>query len=509
VTVSVIADASMMDGGRRPWRRRPAGLLRAVPVTGVLALATAFRFVALSREGFNSDEAVYAGTAASIAGDTSLSGLFPVFRAHPVLFQLLVSLVYRAGVSDWSARAVAAAIGVLTVAVVYALGVRMYGRRAGLIAALLLAVMPYHVVVSRQVLLDGLMTFFATVLIYCVVRYAETAAGRWLIAAGASLGAAMLAKETALVVLGGLYVFFALTPIVRMRAPHLVGAFAVLGLLVAVPAAAKAYAGAGSSGQSYLLWQLVRPANHELSFYFTTVPSAVGLGTLGTALAGLIWLRREWTWRERLLLCWVIVPVVFFTLWPVKGYQYLLPIAPALAVLAGRTLDRLGLRAGRLALIAATLVVTISLAGASWQSIRPPEGGTFLAGTGGLAGGREAGLWVRDNVPAGAQLLTIGPSMANVLQFYGKRRAYALSVSPNPNQRNPSYVPVPNPDRALRDGRFQYIVWDSYTAGRAAFFTAKARTLIDRFHGVAVYSGTARVGHADQMVIVIYRVRAR
>ena len=35
---------------------------------------------------------------------------------------------------------------------------------------------------------------------------------------------------------------------------------------------------------------------------------------------------------------WIVVPVVFFMLWPVKGYQYLLPIAPPVAILAGRAL---------------------------------------------------------------------------------------------------------------------------------------------------------------------------
>src|SRR5258705_2864936 len=209
-----------MDTGRRGMRR-PAALWRAVPLGGILALATFFRFAELGRHGFNSDEAVYAGTAASIAGDTSLSGMFPVFGAHRILFQAMVSLVYRAGVSDWSARAVAAAIGVLTVAMTYLLGRRLYSHRAGLFAALLLAVMPYHVVVSRQVLLDGLMTFFATVLLYCVVRYAETVAARWLVAAGAALGAAAMSKETSLVLLGGLYAVFALTPVGPMRLWHL------------------------------------------------------------------------------------------------------------------------------------------------------------------------------------------------------------------------------------------------------------------------------------------------
>ncbi|MET7419774.1 glycosyltransferase family 39 protein [Dactylosporangium sp. NPDC005555] len=489
------------------------GVWQGVPLAGILALATYLRFTELARLGFNSDEAVYAGTAAAIAGDTSLSGMFPVFRAHPVLFQTVVGLVYRSGVSDWSARAVAAAVGVLTVGVTYLLARRLYGRRAGLIAALLLAAMPYHVVVTRQVLLDGLMTGFATLLLYCVARYAETVSARWLVAAGAALGGAALTKETALVLLGGLYAFFALTPVVRMRLWHLTGAGAVLGLAVLVPPLTKAFAGAPASSSGYLMWQLVRPANHELLFYFKTVPSAVGFATLAAAVGGLVWLRREGTWRERLLVCWIVVLVVFFTMWPVKGYQYLLPIAPALAVLAGRTLDRLGLRAGRLVLAAALIVVTVSLVVPTWQAVRPSGDGRFLAGTGGLAGGREAGRWVRDNVPADAQLLTIGPSMANVLQFYGKRRAYALSVSPNPNERNPSYVPVPNPDRALRDGQFHYVVWDSYTAGRAKFFADKARALVDRFHGVAVYTGTVDVGTRGgavaQPVIVIYQVRGR
>src|SRR5687767_472720 len=138
------ATATLADAGPRA-RWRAAGerlapyarpLARFVPpasVVAVLAVGAFFRFHELARVGVNSDEAVYAGTAASIAGDESLRGIFPVFRAHPVLFQMLVSLVYQGGVNDWSARAVSAAIGVLTVFVVYALGRKLYGHRAGLI----------------------------------------------------------------------------------------------------------------------------------------------------------------------------------------------------------------------------------------------------------------------------------------------------------------------------------------------------------------------------------------
>src|SRR6202035_3348280 len=121
-------------------------------------------------------------------------------------------------------RAFPAAIGVATVAVTYLLASRLYGRKAGLIAGLLLAVMPYHVIVSRQVLLDGLMTLCATAALYCVVRYLQDGAPGWLIAGGAAMGAAILSKETSVVLLGGLYAFFALTPRARMRIKHLLPA---------------------------------------------------------------------------------------------------------------------------------------------------------------------------------------------------------------------------------------------------------------------------------------------
>jgi 4-amino-4-deoxy-L-arabinose transferase-like glycosyltransferase len=154
-------------GGRHaldePARHLARRLLPAVlPVLAILAFAAFLRFWQLDKIGFNSDEAVYTGTAASIAGNESMAAIFPIFRAHPVLFQTLLSLFVRDGVSDWTSRTLPAAIGVATVAVTYLLGRRLYGHSAGLIGALILAVLTYHVVVSRQGLLDGLLSVCAT-----------------------------------------------------------------------------------------------------------------------------------------------------------------------------------------------------------------------------------------------------------------------------------------------------------------------------------------------------------
>ncbi|HKT04198.1 MAG TPA: glycosyltransferase family 39 protein [Rugosimonospora sp.] len=495
----------------RGANQRAQLVVSAAPLVAVGAVAALLRFWELTRIGFNSDEAVYAGTAASIAGDQSLRAMFPVFRAHPLLFQMLLALAgHGHPPSEWAARAVPATIGVLTVLVTYLLAARLYSRTAGLLAAAVLAVMPYHVVVSRQVLLDGLLTLCATVVLYCVVRYAESAALRWLLAAGAAMGVSVLAKETGVVLLGGLYAFFALTPTIRMRLPQLAAATGVLVLTAAPFPLVLSLAGRAATGRNYLLWQAFRRGNHGFGFYLQVLPGALGPVVVLAALGGLLWWYRERTWRERLLVCWLAVPLAFFTLWPVKGYQYLLPLAPAVAVLAARTLDRL--RPKAVLAVGAALALG-SLAVPSWLAVNPAPTGTFLAGTGGLPGGREAGRWVAQRVPAGAELLAIGPSMANVLQFYGHRRVLALSVSPNPNDRNPAYLPVPNPDRALRDGQFQYLVWDSYTADRAVFFADEIRRLVDKYHGVAAYTGTQPVrgrsgALATQPVIVIYQVRA-
>jgi hypothetical protein len=508
-------------GGRRPHRiltLRPL-LTTGIPVAALIAVATVLRFWQLDKVGFNSDEAVYSGTAASLAGNDVMRGMFPIFRAHPLFMQILLSFVMHGSVSDWSARAVTAVIGVGTVAATYGLGRRLYGHSAGLVAGLLLAVMPYHVIVSRQVLLDGLMTLCATLVLYCLVRYIESGALSWMLAACSLMGACVLSKETSIVLVGGLYAFFALTPAVRVRLRHVVLGLGVMLLVVIAFPLSLSLSGRGSSGQHYLLWQLFRRPNHGTLFYIDVVPSALGWLTIATAVIGLIWLRRDNTWRERLLLTWIAIPTVFFTLWPVKGYQYLLPLAPVVALLAGRTVARVGsiglLRRHRLAHLAVGSVavgLALAMLVPTWARINPSISGTFLAGTGGIPGGREAGRWVQANLPADTQLLAVGPSMANVLEFYGQRRVFALSVSPDPANRNPAYVPVPNPDLAVRQGRFRYVVWDSYTANRSPSFGTKITNLVNKYHGVAVFTSTvtvkAKSGTAvDTPVIIIYRMR--
>lgn len=111
----------------RGWLNRGWLAFPGLPLAAIMVLAVFLRFWQLTAIGFNSDEAVYTGSAASIAGNHTLSTMFPVFRAHPLLFQTLLSVVLRVHDTDWTARGFAAAVGVATVGVTYLLGRRLYG----------------------------------------------------------------------------------------------------------------------------------------------------------------------------------------------------------------------------------------------------------------------------------------------------------------------------------------------------------------------------------------------
>ena len=315
-------------------------LLHYIVLALVMGLAITLRITDLNAIGYNSDEAVYAGQGAALAQVPILKDLFPIFRAHPLLVQSLLAISYHFGDYDVTGRFIAASFGIATVFLTYMIGRRLYGRRPALFAALFIALMPYHVIVSRQVLLDGPMTFFCTLTLYLMVRFAETERPIWIIGAGAGLGLTVLSKEPSLIMVGSVYAFLALSPQIRIRIPTIIASLVVMAGIVSVFPLSIALAGGGGSKttQNYLVWQLLRRPNHTWDFYFVTVPPAIGILVIITALLGLLLMRRRNGWSEKLLVLWIVVPLIFFELWPTKGFQYLLPLAPPFALLAARTL---------------------------------------------------------------------------------------------------------------------------------------------------------------------------
>jgi len=336
-------------------------------------------------------------------------------------------------------------------------------------------------------------------------------------AAAGALGLTVLSKEPSVVFLGSAFAFIAVGRVHRLRIRQLVTAMIVFFLTVLPFPMSIKFSGRSQTGEQFLSYQVLRRPNHPWTFYFDVLPGAIGPLVLLLAAIGIAVYVRPDAWREVLLLAWVLVPLAFFVAWPVKGVQYLLPASVPLAALAARTIVALpGLLLHRFARATAALIAVAtcgSLALPAWRQVAPSSAGTtFLAGSGGVPGGREAGRWVGENIPEGAHLLALGPSMANIIEFYGHRKTWGLSVSSNPLHRNPVYEPVINPDNLIRSNEIEYLVWDSFSASRSGFFADRLLRYAERYHGRVIHTEFVSVdtpaGPVDRPVIVIYEVRS-
>ena len=495
------------EQGETPRYRIRRLALPAWQLAGVLGLATLLRLFDLNRFGYNGDEAVYAGQAASLAGNPLFVSEFPVFRAHPLLIPVLLSPLYAQGTPDLRGRVAMALFGVATVAGVYLTGKELWGHRAGIVAALMVAAMPYDVLISRQVLLDGPAVAFTVFSLWLLARWVNRGGVPWLASSGALLGLAILAKETMIVMAAGAVAFM----LVSKRVPRPLAGAAVFGAsasLVAVGGVgALVLTSHAATGGDYIAWQLTRSSNHSLDFYLTTVTPAVGW-LVALAAVGALAQRSNRNWQGLMLACWAAAPIVFFQIYPLKGYAYLLPGAPAIGLLAARFItgiDGCAWISAQKAAVAKTALsvgIAVSMAAGLWAVVLPSPAAAGLASTGGLPGGREAGKWVATHLVPGSELMTLGPTMANVIEFYSHYPAQGLSVSTDPLHRNPAYVPIPNPDLSIRDGQFSYLVWDAYSASRSPTTSARMSKLLTRYHAHAVYTGYA----GGRSVIVIYQV---
>lgn len=116
---------------------------------GSVLLAALIRFQGLGWESLWGDEFATLGQASK---PTLHDVIYDGFGGDPPLYQVLLHEWFKAfGSSDIAARTPAAVFGVACVVAVYFAGRSLVGSQLGAVAALILAVMPYHIWYSQQV----------------------------------------------------------------------------------------------------------------------------------------------------------------------------------------------------------------------------------------------------------------------------------------------------------------------------------------------------------------------
>ncbi len=136
----------------------------------IVLLAAALRLFRLESESYWLDEAVSVTTVLSNTPYELLVSV-PGNDPHPPLYYLLLSgwtAVF--GTGELATRLLSAFAGIATVVVLYGVGRRLFDREVGAVAALLVAVSPFHVWYSQEVRMYSLLGLLTVLSFYWFVR---------------------------------------------------------------------------------------------------------------------------------------------------------------------------------------------------------------------------------------------------------------------------------------------------------------------------------------------------
>lgn len=329
---------------------------------------------------------------------------FKYFEKPPLQYWATAAVYSVFGPSEWTSRLWAATLGFLCLPLVYWFSRRIgQSRDTAVIAALLLAVNPYFVLIGHVNLLDQAFSFFlvASVFSFALAQRRLPKSDReltWMLCAWAALALAVLSKGIVAMVLTGttlaIYMLWTRDLSLLRRMQFLTG----LPLFAAIAAP--------------WFW-LVQQRNPEFAGFFfvhehfarflTTVHNRPGplwyfLPILFLALTPVLWSirpaialgrRKPAAAGEfqvgRFLFIWCVVVLGFFSVSQSKLTPYILPMMPPLALLMAQAVHADGRARSRAAVVLGitTLVVGTALVALCWKrsgSVDPGLAGWVMVG---------------------------------------------------------------------------------------------------------------------------------
>jgi 4-amino-4-deoxy-L-arabinose transferase-like glycosyltransferase len=425
----------------------------------IIVSASILRLWDLGSIGFNGDEAVYSGQSATLAGYDEFAKYFSIYRAHPLFLQFIVSIfLANFGVTDTIARIVPAIFGIMTAIIVYFIGKELYDKRIAMIAAIVITIIPYHIIVSRQVLLDVPLSFFSMLTVFFVIRYIKLKKeSYWLYLIGVSSGLSFLSKEVGIFVLIASIISLIVTRKFSLKSFTIIVSSFLLATspfwipILIIPEAHQ-------TALSYWQWQTSRDQNQPDTFYLSIIiRDALGYVLTGLFILSIIYLWKSGSMRNPnilVLLIWIGTTFLFFQILPIKGFHFVQSIVAPLVLLGLSLLDRLWTknilhyRILAITFIPLILLTTGPILNYIFQIYSPP-----LAGSGGIPYVREGAMWMKDNIRGNGIILTIDATTANIIKFYANKEVFSLH-----SNKNPAYTVIGNPDLYILSGQIRYLV---------------------------------------------------
>lgn len=432
----------------------------------ILFVAFFLRSWDIGWNGFNGDESIYSGQAASLLGEKEFLKDFAVFRAHPLLVQSMVSFVFAVfGIQDVVARIIPVIFGSLTVFLTYLTGKELFDKRTGLICSLILAILPFHVIFSRQVILDVPLSFFVTLFLYFVARYQMTGKSLLCYWIGVSCALCVLSKEVGAIMIVIFIAYTIITRTLNLNKLKLFGfgfasSFFPFILLMVTKQEFR------DSIYYYGIFQFSRGEVNIFSPRYSTVLIHEAFGYVLLFLMALsvflIWRHSRMLKSRRyldgvvLLVLTLSILFVCYQLLPSKGDRFMITFVPPAVILGCSFLVLDPLKGTDKRILAyISIIPLVILSSNFFLSKALPIEDLKISDNLGTPWKRELAIWIKDNSPKDSAILTDHMPLANIIRFYSNRDVYTVEVS-----SNPSYIDVDNPALLILNKNITLIVQD-------------------------------------------------
>ena len=308
---------------------------------------------------------------------------YQYFEKPPLQYWATAVAFEAFGVSDWAARLWTGLTALGGVLLVFFAGRRLFGERAGLYGAAILASSPLYLLLGQANTLDMGLTFFLTAAVLAFIL-GQVEHRRWMLGFWAACASAVLSKGLIGIVLPvgavGLYVLVRWDWRLLARLELLRGG--ALFLLIAAPWFIAVSLANQEFAHFFFVqehWQRFTTHMHHRSeppWYFIPV-LILGLWPWILAVfaswAGAVRATTEQFSPKLFLLLWAVVVFGFFSVSGSKLPPYILPLVPALALLAGEWLAR----QARPAMFAAQCVLAalgaVALGFSAWKLAEPGD----------------------------------------------------------------------------------------------------------------------------------------
>ncbi len=290
----------------------------------------------------------------------------------PVLyFAAAAATMQILGPRELAARLPAYLATLATIALVTWFARRRYGADAGWLAGLALATMPMVLAYARTTIFDSTLSFFTTAAVIAFAEEHPVLAWAAIGAGGLTKGPVAILIPLAVVVPHALLTGGRLRDFFQWRG-FLVFALVAFPWFLAVTARIPQFPYYAFVRETFERFTTTSFHRTEPVWYYLPIVPIAAFPWIIPALARLGGGRVRWAWEARrvngrardalLLGCWILGPLVFFTLNQSKLPQYVLPLMPAFALAAARHLTRETPDTGWKVYIASAMPLAVGLA---------------------------------------------------------------------------------------------------------------------------------------------------